>query len=321
MNSVRETIFDDVFRTMAQKLPELLIPVINDIFNTSYSENITFTQLRNEYMQLSGKKIIDALISIEDRKFHGECESTNKSTMPIRMAEYDFAIGLEYAQKKDGRYEIHLPSSFVLYLRTYKTISDSIEVRIEFSPGRFFTYIIRTVKVQDYSKEEIFNKNLLFFLPFYILRYEDLLKKSCVREEVKKIEKEYEDIRIKLEKYFAGKDEKNRYMDLTSLIIRVINYVCRDRKEIKERLGDIMGGKVLELESERLMRIGREEGRAEGREEGRNEGKAEGELLLSKLIIKLISLGKATEVEIIARDEDVRKKYYKEFGILDEEAE
>ena len=78
-----------------------------------------------------------------------------------------------------------------------------------------------------------------------------------------------------------------------------------------------MGGKVLELESERLMRIGREEGRAEGR----NEGKAEGELLLSRLIIKLISLGKATEVEIIARDEDVRKKYYKEFGILDEEAE
>ena len=123
------------------------------------------------------------------------------------------------------------------------------------------------------------------------------------------------------EKYFAGKDEKNRYMDLTSLIIRVINYVCKDRKEIKERLSDIMGGKVLELESERLMRIGREEGRAEGREEGRNEGKAEGELLLSKLIIKLISLGKATEVEIIARDEDVRKKYYKEFGILDEEAE
>ena len=43
----------------------------------------------------------------------------------------------------------------------------------------------------------------------------------------------------------------------------------------KERIGEIMGGKVLELESDRL--------RAEGREEGRAEGRAE---LCRNLIIK-----------------------------------
>ena len=37
-----------------------------------------------------------------------------------------------------------------------------------------------------------------------------------------------------------------------------------------------MGGHILELESERLKRIGREEGLEEGREEGRLKGREEG---------------------------------------------
>ena len=35
------TIFDDVFRTIAQKMPQLLIPLINEVFHTSYSERNT----------------------------------------------------------------------------------------------------------------------------------------------------------------------------------------------------------------------------------------------------------------------------------------
>lgn len=32
------TIFDDVFRTMLEKMPQLVIPVINEVFHTSYSK-------------------------------------------------------------------------------------------------------------------------------------------------------------------------------------------------------------------------------------------------------------------------------------------
>lgn len=32
------TIFDDVFRTIAQKMPFLLIPLINEVFGTEYSD-------------------------------------------------------------------------------------------------------------------------------------------------------------------------------------------------------------------------------------------------------------------------------------------
>ena len=36
------TIFDDVFRTMVQKIPKLLIPVINEVFGTNYNMNVPF---------------------------------------------------------------------------------------------------------------------------------------------------------------------------------------------------------------------------------------------------------------------------------------
>lgn len=44
---------------------------------------------------------------------------------------------------------------------------------------------------------------------------------------------------------------------------------------IKERLGDVMGGKILTLKSEELRQEGRTEGRTEGRAEGRTEGRNE----------------------------------------------
>ncbi|MCI8664821.1 MAG: hypothetical protein HFG69_16520 [Hungatella sp.] len=39
------TIFDDVFRTIAQKMPFLLIPLINEVFGTRYTEEQEFEQL------------------------------------------------------------------------------------------------------------------------------------------------------------------------------------------------------------------------------------------------------------------------------------
>lgn len=34
------TIFDDVFRTMVEKMTYLLVPLINEVFHTSYPEDV-----------------------------------------------------------------------------------------------------------------------------------------------------------------------------------------------------------------------------------------------------------------------------------------
>ena len=46
-NITNNTIFDDVFRTMLEKMPDLAVPLINEIFGTSYPEDIKIIQRRN----------------------------------------------------------------------------------------------------------------------------------------------------------------------------------------------------------------------------------------------------------------------------------
>lgn len=50
------------------------------------------------------------------------------------------------------------------------------------------------------------------------------------------------------------------YRDLIDLIIRIADYIFRKTETIRKGLGEIMGGRVLELPSERLIQQGIELG-------------------------------------------------------------
>ena len=60
----RPTVFDDVYRTMVQKMPELMIPLINEVFHTNYPEDIEKAQLRNEHLEIQKKLITDSILNI-----------------------------------------------------------------------------------------------------------------------------------------------------------------------------------------------------------------------------------------------------------------
>ena len=96
---MNNTIFDDVFRTMIEKMPYLAVPLINEVFHTSYPEDVKITQLRNEHQQEDGEIITDSCLLIGKKMYHIECQSTDDTTMVIRMIEYDLAIGIEHAEK------------------------------------------------------------------------------------------------------------------------------------------------------------------------------------------------------------------------------
>lgn len=49
-------------------------------------------------------------------------------------------------------------------------------------------------------------------------------------------------------------------MPTVELVIRIADYVFRDKEKVKKGFGDVMGGKVLELESDKLIQRGIEQG-------------------------------------------------------------
>ena len=49
-------------------------------------------------------------------------------------------------------------------------------------------------------------------------------------------------------------------MPTVELVIRIADYVFRDKEKVRKGFGDVMGGKILELESDKLIQRGIEQG-------------------------------------------------------------
>ena len=256
------TIFDDVFRTMVEKLPYLAVPLINEVFETSYPENVEITQLRNEHQQENGEIITDCCLKIGRKLYHIECQSIDDTTMAIRMIEYDFAIAIENAQKINRRYRIEFPRFCVIYLRSNKNTPDSLEVEVIFPDGKMHLYEIPTVKMENYTKDSIFEKNLLMLLPFYVMRYEkEAHNFSENPEKMQQLLNEYEEIRRRLNEELVEERKSDLYADLTDWIVRIADYIFRNEDAARKGINGIMRGKVLKLKSEELREEGREEER------------------------------------------------------------
>ena len=114
---------------------------------------------------------------------------------------------------------------------------------------------------------------------------------------------EYEEIRTNLIKELSGVDKAALYMDLNKLIIKIADYICQSEEVVRKGIGEVMGGKVLELESERL------------RAEGKAIGEIRGEERLSVLINRLILDGRSAEIQSVVTNAEIRKQMYKEYGM------
>ena len=261
------TIFDDVFRTMLEKMPQLAVPLINEVFGTSYPEDVKIIQKRNEHQTKNGRIITDSHLLIANRIYHIECQSTDDSTMVIRMIEYDFAISLEHVQKENGRYRMYFPQSCVLYLRGTKK-RDTISVEIVMPDGNTVEYTVPVVQVQRFTCDDMLQKHLLFLLPYHVIKYEQEKGLDTDSEKWKELLDEYAKIEKYLEKNFLEKGNEKAYRDMVELIIRIADYVFRDNEKVRKGFGDVMGGKVLELESDKLIQRGIEQGLEQGIEQG-----------------------------------------------------
>ena len=206
------------------------------------------------------------------------------------------------------------PKSCVLYLRSGKNTPDFLEIEMVLSDEKIVHYWVPTMKLETYTRNSIFEKNLLMLLPFYIMRYEkDIHEMSENPEMFQSLLNDYEEIRINLERELSGADKTALYMNLNKLIIKIADYICRNEKTVRKGIGEIMGGKVLELESERLERL-----QKEAEAEAKAIGEAIGEERLSTLLNRLIMDGRSAEIQSVVTNAETLKRLYMEFGILQE---
>ena len=266
------TPYDDVFRTMMNDCVKLLLPVINEVFGKNYSgdERIIFRPNEHFINQQDGreqKRITDSAFSIisndnSEEKFIFECQSTDDDTLLIRIFEYITQEALDSGTITKYQLIVTIPHAAILFLRSKKSTPDSMNIVIN-TPGGSVSFDVFVLKVQSYSLEQIFDKNLLFLLPFYIFNLEKNFPKYEASEKaLESLKKVYVDFMDRLERE-VREGHISAYYRRTILDMskKVLENIAAKYHNIQKEVNDIMGGQVLEHEGKTIYNDGFTEGK------------------------------------------------------------
>ena len=262
--------YDNVFKTMKSKHKRLFISVINDVFEKEYPLDTKVEILPSEgYLTESetvdGSKeieeqISDFLIKIGSEVYLLECQSYDDGSMAIRIAEYAFIVARQFATWDIGHATIPMPRFSVIYVKRTERTPKTTKITFTFPDSQEVNYESPNVILEEFTKEYIVEKKLFPYIPFYIARYEkDMISEGSIENAVRDLEYFRNEL-IRL--YEAEELTENELIDLKGFINTIITHITNGNKN-EERLVNIMGGTVIETESEKLIRKGKAEGKAE----------------------------------------------------------
>ena len=190
--------------------------------------------------------------------------------MIVRMFEYDTQIALDAGEVVQGTLTVEFPHSAVLYLRHNSRTPDAMTVRIK-TPGGEISYQVLVMKTQQYTLDEIFEKKLLFLIPFYIFTHESRFeeyennaeKRELLRSEVMEIMEKLEQMA------FAGEISEYEKCTLVDMSRKIVEKITAKYENVRKEMTSIMGGKVLEYEAKTILQSGIRQGKIEGKIEGK----------------------------------------------------
>ena len=269
--SIYNTPYDDVFRTLLTDCKWLIVPVVNEIFDEQYNDIKDIVLLQNEiYIKqqdgVEEKKITDSSFAIiladgSTARYHLECQSSSDGSMILRMFEYDSQIALMDRCTKEHELTVNFPNSAVLYLRHNKNTPDVYKITIN-TPGGKISYLVPTLKVKEYSIDDIFAKRLFFLIPFYIFGFEVKF------DEISQDEEKLESLRNKYAKIVAqlnamttdGIIDAYTNKTICEMSKKVVEHLASKYDNIIKGVSEIMGGKILDYEAKDILNQGRNEG-------------------------------------------------------------
>lgn len=290
MGSVESnTPYDDAYRTMYVECDELVLPLLNEVFHEHYTGKERIIRHENEHYfpQQGGaeeKYITDAFLSVTGtttKRYHMECESVPGGSVLIRMFQYGAQLALADSRVEGNELHVDFPNAAVMFLRSNETTPEQMKIHIH-TPNGSVSYDIPTLKIASYSIDDLFEKRLYFLIPFYIFNLEKLLPiYDADEDKLAELLELYSDIQRRLEQRAAdGELETFSLEVIRDLSGKVAQNLAKKYKNVKKGIGNLMGGKVLDLEAIRI--------RNDGRTEGRNEGRSE-------VILKMLRKGRSPE--------------------------
>ncbi|MBD8973786.1 MAG: hypothetical protein EGQ63_08115 [Clostridiales bacterium] len=174
-------LWDEIMKALVYTMPEQLFPLIEEVYGITYPKGTSVQFLSTEQPVFPNNteeafisQFMDLSVLIAGTDYyHIECQMKNDHQMVIRMLSYDLHFAMQHCEAEQdatGEMILRFPRSVVLYPEKNGKIPDRLRCRIIFQDDSEHTYQVPTVKMQDYSMEEIQKKHLILFLPYVLLR-------------------------------------------------------------------------------------------------------------------------------------------------------
>ncbi len=272
--------YDDAFRTMEGECDDILISMVNYCFGEKFSQGASITRLRNEHFiehkdHSREKRITDSYFRITEngieKKYHFECESKKyDDSLLVRIVEYDFLVAMDDCRMERGSLRLKFPHSALLLLRGADDTLDEARIIIE-TPEGSTSYRLSIIKMSDFDIDSIFEKKLYILLPFFLFNYDKEL--DAINENETRAENLACILREILDRLDRECNAGNLSLFSCNVIIKLIHTVAykltNRHKNIQKKVGDVMGGKVVELEFIKNWKASEELGVRKGKEEER----------------------------------------------------
>jgi hypothetical protein len=195
--------------------------------------------------------------------------------MAIRMIEYAFLAARQTAQYDIGFARISMPNFSVIYVKKTDKTPRKTTIEISFPNGEIVTYESDNVILEDFTKEYIIENKLFPYIPFYIARYEnEIVGEGNIDNAISDLEYFRDEMHHLHEN---GELDDDEFIDLKGLINTIVTHITNGNKN-EGRLVKVMGGVVLETESDKLRREGGNAERAKTVKNMLKKGKAPEEI-------------------------------------------
>ena len=291
------TPYDDVFKTMLIYCPRLLLFLLNELFGESYVGDEDVVPCNGEHLTTGTKgrqrkRISDGHFIVrsarEERIYLIECQTEPDGTILIRIFEYAMHVALERAVLEDGILRVGFPHLALLALRSKEGAPREMTVQVSFPNGQGIAYDVPVLNVKDLSLDELFERDLLFLLPFWIFSHEarfgeieaDGVKLKALLDEYASIMERLGE-RVRRE----GLTERDGALIL-EMMRKVGDAIAAKHEKVREGLREVMGGTAFVPETVEMYdkgwRTGKREGIALGTERGIAEGRREGLIVAAR---------------------------------------
>ena len=142
-----------------------------------------------------------------------------------------------------------IPRFSIIYVKRTDRTPKTTTITFTFPDGQTVDYKSDNIILADFTKEKIIEKRLFSYIPFYIVRYEkEIVSEGNIEKVVEELTY-FRDEMVRLHQ--EGELSDDELIDLKGFVNTIITHITNGNKN-EERLVNIMGGTIIETESDKI---------------------------------------------------------------------